>query len=85
MDWLAVLISIEGQIAKRGEAFIPWSTVENASKSFHEKPEAAALARALGEDSSAMDMLKRLAEKVGNLELAVDRAGDMVYLKKPEQ
>jgi hypothetical protein len=31
-----------------------------------------------------MGMLKRLAEMEGNLELAVDKAGDMVYLKKSE-
>lgn len=84
MDWLGVQVSIEGQIARRGEAFIPWSEIEHAVTSLHRKPETAASARALGEDLSPMGMLKRLAEKVGNLELAVDQAGDMVYLKKPE-
>ena len=84
MDWLGVQVSIEGQIARRGEAFIPWSEIEDAVTSLHRRYETAALTRALGEDLSAMGMLKHLAEIEGNLEISVDKAGDMVYLKKPE-
>lgn len=85
MDWLGVQISIEGQIARRGEAFIPWSEIERAVTALYRPREIEALPKTLSEDLSPMGMLKRLAEIEGNLELSVDRTGDMVYLKKPEQ
>lgn len=84
MDWLGVATTIKGQIEANGEAFIPWSTVQHAAGTVHRSPISLQLAKTLDEDLSPMGMLKRLARKVGNLELAVDKTGDMVHLKQPE-
>lgn len=84
MDWMAVGITIKRQIEANGEAFIPWSTIQRAAGTIHRSPVSLQLARTLDEDLSPMGMLKRLAKKVGDLELAVDKTGDLVHLKKPE-
>ncbi len=84
MDWMGVGITIKGQIEANGEAFIPWSTIQHAAGTVHRSSVSLQLARTLGEDLSPMGMLQRLAKKVGDLELAVDKQGDMVHLKKRE-
>ena len=83
MDWLAVTNEVHAQIADCGEAFIPWSVVEQSSSAISKSPESLQLAKSSGVDLSPMAMLKLLAEKEGHLEFAIDPATDFVHLKKP--
>jgi hypothetical protein len=83
MDWLGVVDHVRAQVARSGEALLPWSTIEQAAKTIPGTAKSAQAATRPGEDHSPMRMLMHLAEHEGNLEFTIDFSSKLVHLKKP--
>ncbi|MBL0312745.1 MAG: hypothetical protein IPP78_08540 [Holophagaceae bacterium] len=83
MDWMAVTNEVRAQVARSGEALIPWSIIEHAAKTIPNGPISLPVVKNPGEELSPLGWLKLLAEQEGNLDFTIDFSSKLVHLKRP--
>ncbi len=83
MDWMGVVDHARAQVARSGEALIPWAAIEQTARTLPRGPISLRAGTSASEDLSPMALLKRLAENEGNLEFTIDFSSKLVHLKKP--